>query len=144
MEKALQAIPEGSTVANIPYDGSVFAHPFNDLNTLYRANTSVPSSTESEESQKIRKQLKDIHSDETVREAADTLGLRYVLILGTEEYALSSDGILSSTYNAFCVDDWKGLLDITDDTPGFEVVLADGDMRLYKIIGTDETSASTE
>lgn len=144
VEKALQAIPEGSTVANIPYDGSVFAHPFNDLNTLYRANTSVPSSTESEESQKIRKQLKDIHSDETVREAADTLGLRYVLILGTEEYALSSDGILSSTYNAFCVDDWKGLLDITDDTPGFEVVLADGDMRLYKIIGTDETSASTE
>lgn len=31
-------------------------------------------------------------------------------------------------------EDWAGIESVTDETPGFEVVLADGDMRLYKIV----------
>ena len=37
---------------------------------------------------------------------------------------------------------WKGLANLTDDTPGFETILADGDMRLYKI--TAEESAEDQ
>lgn len=37
---------------------------------------------------------------------------------------------------------WEGLANLTDDTPGFETILADGDMRLYKI--TAEESAEDQ
>ena len=37
---------------------------------------------------------------------------------------------------------WEGLANLADDTPGFETILADGDMRLYKI--TAEESAEDQ
>lgn len=32
---------------------------------------------------------------------------------------------------------WRGIDSIRDDTPGFEAVLAEGDMRLYKITAVE-------
>lgn len=32
---------------------------------------------------------------------------------------------------------WRGIDSIRDDTPGFEVILAEGDIRLYKITAVE-------
>ena len=34
---------------------------------------------------------------------------------------------------SFDESEWEGILSVTDETPGFETVLADGNMRLYRI-----------
>jgi hypothetical protein len=34
---------------------------------------------------------------------------------------------------------WIGIESVTDETPGFEVLLSQGRMRLYRIVGTQET-----
>lgn len=139
VEKALNIIPQDALVINVPYDGSVFSSPLNGLNIFYRANTSAPASTESEGSREIREHLNEIAENDSVAEAASALGAEYVLLLGTEEYE-ATGSLFSSVYNAFFSDDWIGILGITDDTPGFETILADGDMRLYRIIGGDKES----
>ena len=60
--------------------------------------------------------------------AARELNLKYVLLLKRDP----SDG---TGFYHLCYDEaqWRGIDGINDDTPGFEVVLAEGDMRLYKI-----------
>ena len=42
-------------------------------------------------------------------------------------------GIILSILHFLDENDWKGITSITDTTPGFKVVLSEGDMRLYEI-----------
>ena len=39
---------------------------------------------------------------------------------------------------------WKGVLDIKEDTPGFELVLSDGDMKLYRILSEEEVETQKD
>ncbi|MCI8366239.1 MAG: hypothetical protein HFJ66_01365 [Eggerthellaceae bacterium] len=134
VEKALKVIPEDSLVINVPEDGSLFAYGANDLNTYYRHPT-VGGLTD--QANIIRTDLVNIASDPRVKQAVEDTGAQYVLLLDQgvpfEEgkwLLQTSEGTLSR---------WNGINDITDETSGFEVVLKDGDMRLYKITAVDDT-----
>ena len=66
--------------------------------------------------------------DLSTREALESMGIKYYLSLDRE-----SDPD-STFYNAFFKEsEWNGMLAVNDSTPGFEVVLSCGDMRLYKL-----------
>lgn len=64
----------------------------------------------------------------------DDLGIKYVMMLdqGHEPY--------HAWWGEYSDNNWRGILNITEDTLGFELVMLDGDMKLYRILSEEETS----
>lgn len=122
-------------VANFPYDGSAFAYSLTGLNTLYRHF--FPESEH--DFQLIQNNINEIADSDEVRSAVDTMGIRYVVLLDVTDNENGDIGD-SSIYIPFSDDpanpdgEWGGLVSISDETPGFELVLSEGDMRLYRVV----------
>ena len=76
----------------------------------------------------IREALCDISWRQDVRDAVESTHAGYVLIL--ERDSDKADAYYTQHHR----EQWTGITSIADDTPGFEVVLKDGDMRLYRIL----------
>ena len=79
-----------------------------------------------------------ISYDDRVEEAVKNVGAEYLLLLDQGRWYNPSDPY-SNFF--FTYDDnslWAGIDYVRDSTPGFEVVLARDDMRLYRITAIDE------
>lgn len=118
-------IPRGARVANIPYDGSLWAYATNNVHVIWRFPTGYDGS-ERPASAILRKRLKYIASDEEVRNTAKELDIHYILILENPK----SPGVIGDNYK---LGTFRGISEINDETPGLETVLSEGNMRLYKI-----------
>lgn len=81
-----------------------------------------------DERESIRSQLCDYTIDDEVKAAVEDRGIRYVLLLDKDDFAGERMETCTKDLNA-----WRGIMGITDETKGFEVVLAQGDMRLYRL-----------
>ena len=90
----------------------------------------------------IREGLDTIAESEEVRRAVKDVSAEYVLLLDQGVPYDEGKWLLQTTEDS--LKRWDGINRITDETPGFETVLSDGDMRLYKITGTDDGGASGE
>ena len=113
---------------NDPHDGSVYAYGIKNINTYYR-KFFFPK--DNEVSDLIRTRLANISFDNKVKEAVKSVDAKYVLVLDN-----SFDGKSGIKYfNWYKREEWKGIHNITEDTPGFELVLIEGNMRLYRITG---------
>lgn len=113
-------------IANFPFDGSVYAFSDQGLETLYKHY--FPSKVKN--NRIIQERLSEYASDKEVRDAVSALGIEYVLLLD------SNDSTNPTIYQSFLQNgDWLGITSINDSTPGFETVLSNGDMRLYKLGG---------
>ena len=137
VRKVLEMIPDGALVINQPHDGSAFAYGLDGLNTYFRH---IDTGGTTEQSRTIRDHLSDIATDPTVREAVRNPGAQYVLLLD-QGVPYDEGRWLIQTGEDYEMG-WEGLANLADDTPGFETILADGDMRLYKI--TAEESAEDQ
>lgn len=132
LEKCKQEVGD-SVVANFPFDGSVYAFSLTDLHTLYRHYFAEGAP----EYQLIQQKMDQVATNDEVKNAVKSLKIEYVVLLDS---AASGDSAGKSIYQPFADDPadpngtWGGLVSITDDTPGFELVLADGDMRLYRVL----------
>jgi len=113
-------------VLNLPMDGSAFAYATDDINVYFRRY----SFTEDETNELIVTSLCDIEEDADVRKLVDKLDARYVLLL---DCTLDETDGVSSFYVGFDAEDWTGFAIRPRQTEGFELVLAEGDMRLYRI-----------
>ncbi len=129
VQKVRQTVDSGDLVINVPDDGSAFAYVADGLRTYYRYTREYDVAKETAESRVIRAGLCNIASDENVLTAVRAIGAKYVLQLDQGEPEVSSPHLF--TYEMG--EKWRGIDAIRDDTPGFEVVLSEGDMRLYKI-----------
>lgn len=137
VEKVLALIPEGEVVANIPDDGSSYAYGAMGLRTYYRdyqgyedeGEVAESDVWELPESKIIRTAADQLATREDVRKAFESLGIRYVLVLDYGDAMTEQPHVL--TYDEAL---WTGLLGLRDDTPGYSVVLSEGDMRLYEIV----------
>lgn len=127
VSEALKILPKGEKVANIPYDGSAYSKGLNGLNILY-PNWYDYVDEDNWDLTLIRTGLCNYAFDEEVSEAARRIGVRYVVLLdqGNENGA----GMYEAPYER---ERWIGLSSINDETPGFKVVLAEGDKRLYEL-----------
>ena len=129
VNKAKQ-ICNSDLVVNQPYDGSVFSYSLNDLNVLF------PQLAFDQEGDKeiLKKGLSRISTDSNVASAAHRLSAKYVIQLdqGSGPTGMS----LQATYYPFSYDssEWVGINEITDETPGFKLLLSEGDKRLYEIL----------
>lgn len=129
IDEVKEVIPQGSLVINNPGDGSVAAYGFDGLNVVYNqieSEIAAATGEDSADSQLIRTSLADIASSSEVNKAIEDTGAKYVLLLSTR------DGGTSVTMN-YVPEQWAGITGITDETPGFRLVLKKGDMRLYEI-----------
>ena len=134
VRRVKDVVPESSIILNEPYDGSVYAYGADSLNVYYRTFAEYGySASESDTSATIRESLSRIASSDEAKSAVEEVGAQYLLLLDVGHEDLSRLTMISYHEEA-----WRGMDDITDDTPGFEVVLSEGDMRLYRIIALDE------
>ncbi len=123
-------LPDGVKVINSPNDGSVFLYALDGINILYRDLEGDKGSSELMESQLIRSQLKNYAFSAEVEDAVGRFNAKYVLLLDQGD----DNAGLRSYLSNYKPEEWSGIESITDTTPGFEVVMARGDMRLYKIV----------
>lgn len=131
--KKVKGIVGTDAVANISYDGSAFAYATDDIDVVFSLFGLDPD----EDSVVIRHGLNRLTTDPEVKEAARRQGVRYVLQLdkGCVNGSLSKDASVNlMTYHK---KEWNGIMQIDESTPGFELVLAEGDMRLYRISALD-------
>lgn len=118
-------------VLNYPYDGSAYAQTLADVNVVNRGWFGYSPSIDAKKSnyQLLCESIDKVASDQEVSDAARSEDIKYVLLLdngapdvGGCYYTVGYDG----SY-------WHGLEMLDDSTPGFSIVLSQGDMRLYKI-----------
>ena len=128
---AVKEVVGENKVINFPGDGSSFAYSVDNFNVYYHG---MSGSDESESSKLIRFSLADISQNEDVRNAVDSIGARYVMLLDRSEFVQNEDGLSTSINLSFQSDQWRGLLKVCDDTPGFIPILKSGNMRLYEIV----------
>lgn len=128
IEQVKQQIGTDQLVLNEPFDGSVYSFGAEGLPMYYRQVKGYGSEGETEQSKEIRLHLNEIESNRAVQEAVRETGAKYVLVLdqGNTEKQPNRHG-------GYREEQWLGIESITDDTLGFQVVLADDDMRLYRI-----------
>lgn len=129
VKSILSYIDDGSTVINMPNDGSLFLYATDNVKTYYRSGYVPSDEAESEDSRLIRTRLFDIASDHRVRAAVQHTGAKYVLLLDAGDRPEET----RIYYNSYFEDDWAGIQLIDNDTPGFTLVSQCNDMRLYKI-----------
>ena len=138
VQKVKEVIPEGALVINQPQDGSVFAYGLDGLNTYFRSAGSFDYSATADA---IRQGMDKITLDDDVRNAVASTGAEYLLLL--DEGVPYDEGKWLTTYHEGYVPLWAGLNNVTDETPGLELVLSEGDdMRLYKITATEDEGAA--
>lgn len=125
-----RAVVGDETVLNNPYDGSVFAYACADIDIQFKTYRAVVGSPSTIDSWRVTRWINLIEDNEGVREAANNLGIEYVLVLDSAQ----SDEPTMYEFFTYKEVQWQGIMNITDETPGFEVVLAEGDMRLYRIV----------
>lgn len=128
VQKVMDTIPEDALVINMPLDGSVLAYGVDGLNAYFRYK--LPKDL-TDESAVIRSSLDEVATNQEVRDILKSIGAEYVLLL--DQGATLENGKWFDYQTQKGLDTWEGIASITDETPGFEVVLSDGDMRLYKI-----------
>lgn len=122
-------IGDTTIIINIPYDGSSYAYTQDNLNVLFRGQSNGFSS---EPAKIIASDISHYASNKKVFNAIKSSGARYLLLLDRSEFVESGNGY-QSPFAWFNGDVWKGFTSISDDTEGFDVVLQQGDMRLYRL-----------
>ena len=127
-QEALSMIPEGAGIINSPNDGSAFLYALDGANILYRYFDLPSLEDEKQSSVIVREKLNTLASNDEVKAAVKDLGASYLLVLDQGKKPEET-----SHFWSYFPDQWLGIETVNDCTPGFTVVLAKDDMRLYRI-----------
>ncbi|MDF2916399.1 MAG: hypothetical protein K0S70_616 [Microbacterium sp.] len=120
-----ETVPEDAVIANNPYDGSGLAYGLYGTDVLFPAMDGNWLGEWDPTKKEISSGLTTTDFDAEVCSAVEQLGVDYLLQLDDRWY--SDGGTLP---------EWSGLR-VSGDRAGFEPVLQDGDMALFRITGCD-------
>ena len=112
-------------VYNIPYDGSFLAYQVDGLRTVYRLP--YTGAGQNADQKILQARLSEYATDAEVAKAVENVGAKYVMMLDYGHIPYHR------TWPEYYPENWEGITDIDENTPGFELVLSEGAMRLYKI-----------
>ena len=126
--KRVMSIAGRDCVVNVPSDGSCWSYGVEGINALFRRSAMAGPSGSEPYATVLRTKLCDYAASDEVREAVEKTGARYVMLL--DEKSCDDRTVVKLRYKE---EDWVGIESITQDTPGFTLVLSEGDMRLYRI-----------
>lgn len=127
VNRVLETVPTGAVIINVPSDGSCWSYGVEGLNAYFR-RSSDNGRGGAKESALLRTSLCDISTSDDVRSVVDGLDMRYVLMLDDQ----TGDN-RTTVGNRYKEENWRGIESINEQTPGFTLVLSEGDMRLYEI-----------
>lgn len=127
IDQAKQIVGDNAVVLNNPFDGSMVAYGLSGLPVYNRSRTNYDTSSESHESAIFREHLSELAANQEVQDAIDAVGAEYVL-----SFDKSANRMRILFYN-YDREAWSGFTQLSDETPGLELVLSDGGMKLYKI-----------
>ena len=135
VDKVVATIPPGALVLNQPNDGSMYAYGANRLNTYFRSTRSDSAQTDTAKT--IRLHLNKLATRQDVQDAVRSTGAEYLLLLdkGVPLNRATKTQWMKQYRSEDVWKKWQGINAVDDNTPGFEIVLAeDDDLRLYKIV----------
>lgn len=121
-------VGEDAVIINQPNDGSAFAYAVDGLNVVYRYLRDYDTPGETADSRIVRESLDEIAADDEVAAAVDRMGAEYLVQFDAGDVGCTQPYLF--TYEP---QQWTGINAVNESTPGFELVLARGDMRLYRI-----------
>ena len=116
-------------IYNCADDGSPFAYATDGLNLCFRRSAAEMLSTEPADAGVVRVHLDSYAVNEEVRSILRNAGIKYVLVLDYGGEPLPE----RCYYGYYWRAKWLGINRITDSTPGFKLLLRQGDMRLYEL-----------
>ena len=122
----VKGIVGNDLVLNCPVDGSAFAYAMSDINIYYR-NYQIWDLDD--EAKLLVKGLSELDTNEGIRQTVDGLDAKYVLLL---DEGFEPDSTVFWKY--YSDSKWSGFAEITDETAGLDLVLSEGDMRLFRIV----------
>ncbi|HIT44693.1 MAG TPA: hypothetical protein IAC28_01195 [Candidatus Aphodovivens excrementavium] len=130
VKEVMEIVPEGETVINMPQDGSCWTYGVDGINTMYRrmAGSGGRPSSQSKDAALVRTKLNEVATNSEVQQVLEKYNARYLMLLDDATSANPTKGNLR--YKA---SDWVGIESVDENTPGFELVLSEDDMRLYRI-----------
>lgn len=130
IDEVKEIIGTDAVVINMPFDGSTYAYSEQDFPVYYRFTVTSygEENGETPESILIRTKLNEIASNDAVKTAVDSIGAQYVITLDSP-----STGQSVRQKNIYDSEKWEGIESLDESTPGFELVLEDNIMRLYRI-----------
>jgi signal peptidase I len=133
--KRVKGIVGDSLVLNQPYDGSVYAYGADSLNVYYKAWEGNWMGLPTRDNELISMKLNQISTSDDVQKAVKNSGSQYLMLLDRQDYRVDSDdsSLILSDFQHYRRAVWAGLDAINDDTPGFQKIISQGNMRLYKI-----------
>ena len=137
VERALVLTGEEGVVLNQPYDGSAYAYGVSGMNVAYRYMSGYGAADEDwlerDASRRLRTRLAEglAGADPLAAAALEELGVEYLLVLDRDVEEMEV------AFTPFVTAGWAGMLAVDDETPGLEVLLAEGDMRLYRVTGAE-------
>lgn len=125
VQQVKELIPEDALILNQPFDGSALAYGLDGLNTYYRSIDNYRSGEPAAISS-VREAYAAFQDSPLQRQVIEETGAQYVLTLGREESEFGHFPTYQSS-------DWVEIDTINESTPGVELILENGDMKLYKI-----------
>lgn len=129
LSKVQELVGEGDLIVNDPMDGSFLAYGVYGMRMYYRNFTGFGGSDETDVSRTLRLHLNEYTENNEVKAAVEETGARYVLVMrGTKAEASFIDLRGDYDQSLFC-----GITSITEETPGFKLLLKTGSMALYEI-----------
>ena len=129
VNECLELVGDDAIVYNCPFDGSCFSYGEVGLRTAIRTLWGTGAESELSTMKVLREGLDEVSYNVDVQSAVKATGIEYVLMLDQGNEAMDE----SITPWGYHEDQWVGFNSIDDDTPGFTLVLRNGDMALYKI-----------
>lgn len=126
--KRVMSLAGHDCVVNVPSDGSCWSYGVEGLNTLFRRSATAGPLGSEPYATVLRTKLCNYATSDEIREAVEKTGARYVMLL--DDKSCDDRTVVKLRYKE---EDWVGIESITQDTPGFTLVLSEGDMRLYRI-----------
>lgn len=128
VKKVKEKVGENPLILNVSDDGSCFAYATDDLNVVYR-RTNAGYGSENTDGGYLRQHIDELATSRKVQDIVRENHIEYVLVLDE-----GGEPLDERCYHGFYSQDrWAGFNRLTENTPGFHVVLSEGDMKLYKI-----------
>lgn len=121
-------IDHDDLIINNPHDGSMFSYGLDNLRIYYRPLSGYGDDPKEESrSVLIRQHLDEYATNKDVQKAVKDIDAKYVLQLVDKSEKPESEEFPT-------LNDFDGIKNINENTPGFKLVEKRGDMALYEIV----------
>lgn len=141
VEKATQIIDPEKIVLNDPYDGSGYLYGADGVKVAIPTYLEYQGDDTDGIAALTRRGLSSYASNDEILKTLREANVGYLLLLDvpqegsdlSREWNASDPQGFDDMLSSKTIKGWEGYYNINDTTPGFELVLSEGDMRLYKL-----------